>query len=118
MTTDTIPGPFRTVDLGGADIDVTNPVMVRALMDAQGFDTEFTFGIDPVRDVARKAYDGIVALAAYYEHLELNPEHEEPCAQILADLLADLRHTADALGLNFDTAVEDSYTNYRAERGA
>lgn len=112
----------RTVDLDGADLELTNPIRVLELMDVQAFDEgEFTLGgtADEVRhDVALKAHNGGVALAAYYAHTDdvRTGNVQDPARQVMTDMLADLHHLADALGLDFDYltgAGEETYTRDR-----
>lgn len=56
---------------------------------------------------------GVAALAAYAERV--GGIDGEPAEQVIRDLLADLRHLADALGEDFDYLAERAEERYREE---
>lgn len=65
---------------------------------------------DPQGDNNARASFGAVALSAFIQHVGKDvPETE------LADLLADLMHLADAMGLDFDSALATAERNHREE---
>lgn len=65
---------------------------------------------DPQGDNNARAAFGAVALSAFIKHVGKDvPETE------FADLLADLMHLADAMGIDFDSALATAERNHREE---
>ena len=65
---------------------------------------------DPQGDNNARASFGAVALSAFIKRVGSDvPETE------LADLLADLMHLADSMGLDFDAALATAERNHREE---
>lgn len=60
-----------------------------------------------------RAHYGLAALAGYVEAVADDPD--EPIRQTLGDVLADLRHLADALGLDFADVDRQAADRYREE---
>lgn len=71
-------------------------------------------GLDPQRDNGARAGWAARGLAAYAVHLGGATLTEE-ISVAAGDLLADLRHLFDALGLDWDGALESAEVHYRAE---
>lgn len=65
---------------------------------------------DPQGDNNARAAYGAVALSAFIRHVGSDvPETE------FADLLADLMHLADSMGIDFDSALATAGRNHREE---
>ncbi len=76
----------------------------------------FCYGDTPAEIAAdnyRRATFAAVAVRAYGE--ATSPPDEEP-ETVLCDLLGDLRHLADSLGLSFDDLADRSLMHYDEER--
>jgi hypothetical protein len=69
-------------------------------------------GVDAQADNDARASFGAAVLAAYSERV--GDKSNEVETQ-LADLLADLRHLCDALGLDYDAADTKAHVNYWRE---
>ena len=65
---------------------------------------------DPQGDNNARAAFGAVALSAFIRRVG----SDEPATEF-ADLLADLMHLADAMGLDFDSVLATAERNHRAE---
>ncbi len=71
-------------------------------------------GLDPQRDNDIRAGWAARALVAYAQHLG-NASLTEEVETAAADLLSDLRHLFDALGIDWEAAVSSSDDHYRGE---
>jgi len=71
-------------------------------------------GLDPMRDNGVRAGWAARGLVAYAVHLGGATLTEE-ISVAAGDLLADLRHLFDALGLDWDAALASADMHYRAE---
>ena len=71
-------------------------------------------GTDPQRDNDIRAGWAARALVAYAQHLG-NASLTEEVETAAADLLSDLRHLFDALGIDWEAAVSSSDGHYRGE---
>ena len=103
------PGRTYRADLGTEIVDVASIPGVLASVDA----------VDPARLNSQRASIAGAALKEYAKHT--GQLHDEPLADVLPDLIADLRHLCDALGqtrlegYSFDDLVHQSYKHYDPE---
>ena len=71
-------------------------------------------GTDPQRDNDIRAGWAARALVAYAQHLG-NASLTEKVETAATDLLSDLRHLFDAIGIDWEAAVSSSDGHYRGE---
>lgn len=69
---------------------------------------------DPQRDNDIRANRGALALVSYTQRVAGGSLTDE-AASAVSDLLSDLRHLCDGLGVDWEAAVASSDTNYRDE---
>ncbi len=70
---------------------------------------------DPQRDNDIRAIRSAAALVAYVKRVDGGGSSTDDIGSSVSDLLSDIRHLCDALGVEWEAAVASSDTNYREE---